>query len=139
MNPRTELLFAAGDALAGALTAVAVTMMVRVSIWPGFDMVAAMMVGMLLGTITYLVLGMAFSPLLGMFETMVPGMFIGMFGGMLFAMRDSMQRIPLATALAVGAVFGVAVVFGIRFWNVQLRRRSRPVRPEPGGVADEPT
>jgi hypothetical protein len=79
---------------------------------------------MVLGTIIHLVVGFLLAPLLGMFETMVPGMFIGMYGGMLFGMRDSMQRIPLRTALAVGAVFGVAVVLGVEFWNAQLRKRA---------------
>jgi hypothetical protein len=129
MTTRLRHLFLAGDSLAGALTGVVTTLAVRLLVSPGLDMVAAMMLGMLAGTIVHVVLGLALTPLLGMFETMVPGIFIGMYGGMLFGMRDSMQAIPLSNALLVGALFGILVVAGVEFWNVQMRR---------GGGSDEP-
>jgi hypothetical protein len=124
MKPEIRLVFLLGDCVAGALTGVATTLAVRAFVSPGFDMVAATMLGTVVGTLVHLLLGLALSPLLGMFETMVPGMFIGMNGGMLFGMRDSMQDVPLPIALLVGAVFGVAVVLGVEFWNVQLRKRA---------------
>jgi hypothetical protein len=63
-----------------------------------------------------------------MFEAMVPGMFVGMYGGMLFGMRDSMQHatVSLATAVWVGAAFGVGVAVTVHLWNIQLRRASAP-------------
>lgn len=120
-----RLLFLAGDCLAGAATGVSVTLAVRALVSPGFDMVAAMVLGMVVGTLAHLVVGSVLSPLLGMFETMVPGVFIGMYGGMLFGMRDSMQQVQLSASLTVGALFGIAVVLVVEFWNVQLRRQSR--------------
>ena len=125
MNSAQRAFFFVADCIAGALTGVAVTLAVRALVWPGSDMVAAMMVGMGAGTLVHLALGSILAPLLGMFATMVPGMFIGMYGGMLFGMRDSMQEVALSTALSVGASFGVAVVVLVEFWNVQLRRQSR--------------
>lgn len=127
MTTQLRTLFLAGDCAAGALTGVATTLAVRAVVGPGFDMVAAMMLGMVIGTIVHLFLGLALSPLLGMFETMIPGMYIGMYGGMLFGMRDSMQHISLSTALWVGALLGVAIVVAVHFWNIQLRRRTEGV------------
>jgi hypothetical protein len=124
MTKTLRAVFLAGDCAAGALTGVATTLAVRAIVFPGWDMVAAMMLGMLAGTVVHLLLGVVLSPLLGMFETMVPGTFIGMYGGMLFAMRDSMQAVPLATALWVGAIFGIVVVLAVDFWNTQLRRQT---------------
>lgn len=121
---KLRTLFFVGDCVAGALTAMAVTVVVRLLVWPGLDMVGAMIIGMLAGAVVHLVVGVSLSPMLGMFETMVSGMFIGMYGGMLFGMRDSMQVIPLGTALTVAAIFGVLVVFLVEFWNRQLRQQS---------------
>jgi hypothetical protein len=118
--------FFVADCLAAAATGVVTTLGVRLLIPPNFDMVAAMMIGMAVGTIVHLLLSVVVGPLLGMFETMVPGMFVGMYGGMLFGMRDSMQHaaVPLGTAVWVGATFGVAVAVGIHLWNIQLRQAS---------------
>ena len=123
MTKTLRAVFLAGDCAAGALTGVATALAVRVLVSRGCDMVGAMMLGMLAGTVVHLFLGMALLPLLGMFETMVPGMFIGMYGGMLFAMRDSMQDVPLGIALWIGAVFGIVVTLAVEFWNAQLRRQ----------------
>lgn len=121
---RKELLyFHVGDYLAGALTGALTALAVRTIVGPHWDMVLAMLVGMAVGMIVHLVLGFVLMPLLGGFEVMMPGAMIGMYGGMLFGMRDSMQQedVPLRTALAVGVLFGLLVVFGVRWWNRQLR------------------
>jgi hypothetical protein len=71
----------------------------------------------------HLLLGFLLAPALGMFQTMLPASLIGMYGGMLFAMRDSMgagSRTLGATA-AVGALFGVIVVAGIKIYDRSLR------------------
>ncbi len=133
MTQTLRAVFLAGDCAAGALTGVATTLAVRALVSPGWDMVAAMMLGMFAGTGVHLLLGVALSPLLGMFETMVPGTFIGMYGGMLFAMRDSMQVVPLGTALWVGAIFGIVVVLAVDFWNTQLRRQTAANAIAPSG------
>lgn len=134
---RTEpLYFRLGDYLAGALTGVLTALAVRVIVGPQWDMVVAMLVGMAVGMAVHLGLLLLFIPLLGTFEVMMPGAVIGMYGGMLFGMRDSMQQAysPLSIALAVGALFGLVVVFGIRWWDRQLRGVVY-VRPEPPRVS----
>jgi len=115
--------FRLGDYAAGALTGVLTALAVRGVVGPHWDMVLAMLVGMALGMIIHLLLGLLLMPVLGGFEVMIPGAMIGMYGGMLFGMRDSMQYadVSLRTALAVGALFGLIVIFGVRWWDRQLR------------------
>jgi len=105
--------------LIGALTALAV----RAAVWPGMDMVIAMLLGMVIGMAIHTVLGLLLSPLLGMFETMLPASVIGMYGGMLFGMRDSMAAgsQTLTAALTVGALFGAIVVLSIKVYDHALR------------------
>jgi hypothetical protein len=113
------MLFSIGDYLAGILIGVATTLAVRAVIWPGMDMVIAMLIGMALGTAVHLIIGFVLAPLVGMFETMVPGSLIGMYGGMLFGMRDSMAAgsRTLASAAIVGAIFGAIVVLGVKVYS----------------------
>jgi hypothetical protein len=117
------MLFSIGDYLAGILIGVATTLAVRVVVWPGMDMVLAMLIGMAVGTVVHMFLGLVLAPLVGMFETMVPGSLIGMYGGMLFGMRDSMSAgsLTLASATTVGAIFGVVVVLGVKVYSSVLR------------------
>lgn len=123
MHETNSCYFRLGDYAAGALTGVLTALAVRMVVGPQWDMVLAMLVGMALGMIVHLLLGLLLMPLLGGFEVMIPGAMIGMYGGMLFGMRDSMQHaeISLRTALAVGALFGLLVIFGTRWWDRQLR------------------
>ena len=117
------MLFVIGDYLAGALIGALTALGVRALVWPGLDMVIAMLLGMGVGTLVHLVIGLALAPLLGMFETMAPAMAIGMYGGMLFGMRDSMGAgsDTLAAALGVGATFGALVVLAIKVYDRVLR------------------
>jgi hypothetical protein len=117
------MLFAIGDCLAGMLLGAVTALAVRGVVWPGMDMVVAMVLGMAVGMILHLVLGLALSPLLGMFETMMPGSLIGMYGGMLFGMRDSMAAgsRTLAAVAIVGAAFGLAMVLFLKVYNRVLR------------------
>jgi len=117
------LFFTIGDYLAGMLVGAATAASVRMVVWPGMDMVLAMIAGMVLGMLIHLVLGLACGPLIGMFEAMIPASLIGMYGGMLFGMRDSMAAgsRTLQAALAVGAIFGAIVVAAMRFYDRTLR------------------
>jgi hypothetical protein len=117
------MLFAIGDYLAGMLISITTTLAVRAIVWPGMDMVIAMLLGMAAGMVLHLVLGLVLAPLLGMFETMMPGSLIGMYGGMLFGMRDSMAAgsLTLPAAVVVGAIFGAIVVAGVKVYGRALR------------------
>ena len=115
--------FVIGDYLAGMLVGALTALSVRAAVWPGMDMVIAMLFGMAVGMAIHLVLGLLFSPLLGMFETMMPASIIGMYGGMFFGMRDSMAAgsRTLGAAMLVGALFGATVVLGVKVYDRILR------------------
>jgi len=117
------MLYQIGDYLAGAVIGMATALIVRIIIWPGMDMVIAMLLGIGLGTIVSLFLGYMLSPMLGAVETMIPGSLTGMYGGMLFAMRDSMAAgsHTMVAAISVGAIFGVAVTLAMKFYNYVLQ------------------
>jgi hypothetical protein len=117
------MLYQIGDHLAGAAIGAATALIVRLIVWPGMDMVIAMLLGIGLGMIVSLLLGYALSPVLGVVDTMIPGSLTGMYGGMLFAMRDSMAAgsRTMPAAIMVGAVFGVATTVAMKFYNHALR------------------
>src|SRR5262245_54702450 len=118
-----SMYFVIGDYMAGMLLGALTALGVRAAVWPGMDMVIAMLLGMVIGMVLHLLLGLLLSPLLGMFETMIPASVIGMYGGMLFGMRDSMTAgSPTLTGTAtVGALFGVLVVLSIKVYNRAFR------------------
>ena len=115
--------FVIGDYGAGMLIGALTALAVRAAVWPGMDMVIAMLLGMVIGMAIHTVLGLLLSPLLGMFETMLPASVIGMYGGMLFGMRDSMAAgsQTLTAALTVGVLFGGIVVLSIKVYDHALR------------------
>ena len=115
--------FAIGDYLSGILIGVATAIVVGAIVWPGMDMVIAVLLGMAAGVVLHLVLGLVVAPLFGMFETIMPASLIGMYGGMLFAMRDSMAAgsAALAATALVGAIFGAVVVLGVKVYDRALR------------------
>jgi len=117
------MLFTIGDYFAGSLFGIATALGVRAIVWPGMDMVVAMLIGMAVGMILHVFVSFILAPLLGMFETMMPGSVIGMYGGMFFGMRDSMGAgsATLGAAAAVGALFGIVVVAGVKAYDAVLR------------------
>src|SRR5258708_22552489 len=117
------MLFEIGDYLAGILVGVATALVVRAIVWPGMDMVIAMLLGMAVGMVLHLALGLVLSPVLGMFETMMPASLIGMYGGMLFAMRDSMAAgsATHGAAALVGTSFRGIVMLGVQVHVRELR------------------
>ena len=120
------MLFQIGDYAAGILTGVLTALAVRLILWPGVDMVIAMLIGMGVGMVIHLVIGFGLGPLLGMFQTMIPASVIGMYGGMLFGMRDSMMAgsPTLGGAALVGAIFGAVVVAALKVYDRSLRGAS---------------
>ena len=70
------MIFVFGDYLAGMLIGALTALVVRAIVWPGMDMVIAMLAGMGVGMVLHLVVGLVLSPLLGMFETMIPASMI---------------------------------------------------------------
>jgi len=117
------MLFTIGDYLAGMTVGGLTALAVRGVIWPGMDMVIAMLVGMAIGMVLHIILGLLLGPLVGMFNAMIPASIIGMYGGMFFAMRDSMAAgsRTMTAAIIVGAAFGAIVVAGLQYYDRTLR------------------
>ena len=117
------MVFVIGDYVVGMLVGAVTALSVRMVVWPGMDMVVAMIVGMALGMLVHLILSLLFAPGMGMFESMIPASLIGMYGGMFFGMRDSMAAgsRTLQAALAVGALFGAIVVAVVQYYDRTLR------------------
>jgi hypothetical protein len=117
------MLFAIGDYLAGMAIGALTALAVGVAVWPGMDLVIAVLLGMAIGMALHLIVGLLLAPLLGVFETLMPASLIGMYGGSLFAMRDAMAAgsPTYAAAAAVGAIFGIVVVLGVKTYSRVLR------------------
>jgi len=117
------MIFFISDYVAGMTVGAVTALAVRMVVWPGMDMVIAMIVGMALGMIVHMMLSLLLGPLIGMFNAMIPASLIGMYGGMFFGMRDSMAAgsRTLAAAIAVGAVFGAIVVGGVQYYDRTLQ------------------
>lgn len=115
--------FMVGDYLAGMAVGALTALGVRTAIWPGMDMVIAMLIGMAIGMIIHIAVGLLLALLIGMFNSMVPASLIGMYGGMFFGMRDSMAAgsRTLGAAILVGAFFGAIVVMVIQVYDHILR------------------
>jgi hypothetical protein len=58
------MIFTIGECLAGILVGAVTALAVRMVVWPGMDMVLAMIIGMMLGMLVHMVLGLAFGPLI---------------------------------------------------------------------------
>ena len=56
------MLFAIGDYFSGILIGIVTALLVRAVIWPGMDMVIAMLLGTVIGMAVHLVLGLILSP-----------------------------------------------------------------------------
>ena len=116
--------YALGDYAVGAATAVAAAVPVHALVDPGMDVVVAMLLGTVLGTLAHLlVLGLA-APLVGFFQVMAPGGLVGMYGGMFFGMRDAMQVASWTHVVIVAVLFGLAVVAVLRLYDRALRGAS---------------
>jgi hypothetical protein len=116
------MIFMVGDYFAGMIVGALTAFAVRMVVWPGMDMVMAMIVGMALGMSIHVVLGLVLAPMIGMFNAMIPASLIGMYGGMFFGMRDSMAAgsRTLMAAIVVGILFGAIVVAGVQYYDRTL-------------------
>jgi len=107
------LWFAVGDLAASIFVGVCTAALVQAAIGPSWDMALAMVAGMAIGTVVHLLAWLALMPALGGIEGgAAPG-----FAGMYFAMRESMDKVPMGSghgrALLVGAVFGILSWVGV--------------------------
>jgi len=129
-----ERVFAAGEYMAGAITALATATATHYLVVPGWDMALAMVVGGVVGVVTHLAIAVVAGPLLGMFPVMASGSLIGSYGGMVFGMRDSMQAASWGRVWIISILFGLIVVAGVRLYDRALRTRL-PTEPVSEDIA----
>jgi hypothetical protein len=116
-----SLLYLIGEYVAGVATAILTALPIHALVDPGWDMVVAMIAGMLLGSAAHLLVLALLGPVVGFFHVMAPGALIGMYGGMLFAMRDSMQAASWSRTLAVAVGLGILAVAAVQLYDRALR------------------
>lgn len=116
-----DLAFALGEYAVGAASAAGTAAAIHAVVSPGWDVVLAMLAGMLLGSLVHVVSGVLFAPLVGMFQVMSWSTLVGMYGGMLFGMRDAMQPAGWSQVLLVGALFGICAVAAVQTYDRMLR------------------
>jgi hypothetical protein len=122
---RARAVHALGDYTAGAVTAIVAAVPIHAIVEPGWDVVAAMLLGTAIGTLVHFAILALVGPLVGLFQVMAPGGLIGMYGGMFFAMRDSMQAASWPRVILVAALFGVTVVAGVSLYDRALRSNAK--------------
>ena len=119
-------LYLLGEYAAGVATAVLTALPLHAVVDPGWDMVVAMITGMVLGSFAHLLVLALLGPLVGFFHVMAPGALIGMYGGMLFGMRDSMQAASWSRTLAIAIGLGALVVAAVQLYDRALRAEGQP-------------
>ncbi len=120
----TRPYFIAGDLscsiVVGVLTAVVATATVSEA-WP---MLAAMLIGMVLGMAVAAVGILGFGPFFGMIELQMPAMIAGMLTGMVVAMTAAARPLASSMASVVGGTLGMVTFVAVWIADVRLRGRS---------------
>lgn len=120
-----RLFYVIGDFLANLALGVIVGVISWAIVGPGWHMIVAMFAMMALGMLLGLIFFFPAAIKLGAMEAMVPLMFTGMLSGMVVGMAAAMTPIPLADALAMGAASGAAGIGFIWVANSMLRGITR--------------
>ncbi|MFO7559165.1 MAG: hypothetical protein R6X10_10080 [Desulfobacterales bacterium] len=88
---------------------------------PGWNMMLAMLVGMLVGMAAQIPVILIGMPLFGAFEIMLPAMSAGMLSGMLSGMLASKFVLPGGVTFLFGSGIGVLVILYIQIQNRKLK------------------
>jgi len=119
------LYYVVGDFLANLVLGVIVGAISWAIVGPGWNMIVAMFVMMAVGMLAGLFFFFPAAIKLGAMEAMVPLMFTGMVSGMVVGMAAAMMPLPLVNALLMGAASGVAGIAFIWIANSRLRGVTR--------------
>lgn len=122
----SRMYFVIGDLAGNILVAAVAGWLCSLLIGPGWNMLAAMVVGMALGMLLGLVLFFPLGILFGAMEVMVPIMFSGMLSGMVVGMWAAMAPLTFMAAAIVGGICGLIGINVIWVLNNGLRGRRDP-------------
>lgn len=120
-----RLFYVVGDFIANVLLGLVVGAISWAIVGPGWNMIVAMFVMMAVGMLAGLVFFFPAAIKLGAMEAMVPLMFTGMLSGMVVGMAAAMMPMPLQTGLLLGTLSGVAGILFIWIANSALRGITR--------------
>jgi len=123
-----RLFYVVGDFLFNLIVGAIVGLMSWAIVSPAWNMWGAMFAMMVLGMIVGLVLFIPAGIKLGAMEAMIPAMYTGMWSGMMVGMMGAMMPLPLHHAMEIGAACGVAEIIFIWIANSILRGVTRQTR-----------
>ncbi|MCB2058977.1 MAG: hypothetical protein KDE21_00575 [Novosphingobium sp.] len=120
-----RLFYVIGDFVANLVLGVIVGLISWAIVGPGWNMIVAMFVMMAVGMLAGLIGFFPAAIKLGAMEAMVPLMFTGMLSGMVVGMMAAMMPLPLANAVVLGAASGFVGIGFIWIANSMLRGVTR--------------
>jgi len=88
---------------------------------PGWNMMLAMLVGMLVGMAAQIPVMLIGMPLFGAFEIMLPAMSAGMLSGMLSGMLATMFVLSGGVSFLLGSGIGVPIILYVQIQNRKLK------------------
>jgi len=92
---------------------------------PGWNMMLAMLVGMLVGMAAQIPVMLIGMPLFGAFEIMLPAMSAGMASGMVSGMLAAKFVLPGGASFLFGSGIGVLVILYVQIQNRKLQGEVR--------------
>jgi len=113
--------YVVGDFFANLIIGIIVGMVSWWIVGPGWNMWGAMFAMMALGMVLGLVLYFPVGSRLGAMEAMIPAMYTGMWAGMVVGMISAMMPLSWQHAAQLGAACGIAEIIFIWIANTILR------------------
>ncbi|MDG2005351.1 MAG: hypothetical protein P8J20_18670 [Novosphingobium sp.] len=120
-----RLKYVVGDFLANLVLGLIVGVISWALVSPAWNMWVAMFAMMAIGMVAGLIAFFPAAAKLGAMEAMVPLMFTGMVAGMVVGMAAAMVPVPITSALILGGVSGIASICFIWVCNSLLRGITR--------------
>ena len=120
----TRPYFVLGDVLANSVVGALVGVASAALFGPGWNMIIAMFVGMVLGMVISLPALLGFVVFFGAMEVMLPAMTTGMVAGMVVSMSATMGPLSFASAAVLGVKSGLGVLVAIYLANIIVKRRA---------------
>ena len=120
-----RLFYVVGDFLANLVLGMIVGVISWAIVGQGWNMIVAMFAMMLVGMVAGLIFFFPAAVKLGAMEAMVPLMFTGMLSGMVVGMAEAMMPLSATQALTFGAASGIVGIGFIWIANGMLRGVTR--------------
>ena len=121
----TRPYFVVGDIISNLAAGALVGGVCALVLPPGWNMVAAMVVGMAIGTVISLPVAFLFTGPFGAMEIQLPVMLTGMVAGMATATQSSLMAMAFTGGARLGAICGFGVLVATYVANALLKARAQ--------------